>query len=347
MANNRIQANQSSYYFLLFCLIAAMVVVYFIIRPFLTPLILAAVFAFLFQPVYQKILNLTRKRAGLSALTTATIAIILVILPIILLGSVILKESTELYQVLVSQGNDGITKMVDNATDWVKSISPISQNFELNINQYVQQGLKILVQNLGNIFSSLAKILLHTFIFIIAFYFFLKDGRKLKDYFVSLSPLADSDDELIVSRLESIVSATIKGNLTIGLIQGVLTGIGFALFGIPNPALWGGVTAIAALVPGVGTALIITPAVIFLLLTGHTFEGIGLLAWGTVAVGLIDNLLGPKLIGRNTQLHPLAIFLAVIGGLAFFGPLGFILGPLAISVCLGLINIYFALKNKN
>ena len=180
--------------------------------------------------------------------------------------------------------------------------------------------------------------------FLIAFYFFLKDGKKLKNYIVALSPLDDSDDELIVSRLKLAVSAAMKGNLLIGLIQGTLTGIGFAIFGVPNAVLWGSVAVIAAFLPGIGTSLVLAPAIIFLFVTGNTFGGVGLLIWGIIAVGLIDNLLGPRLVGRGMQLHPLAVFVAVLGGLSLFGPLGFLLGPLAVSVCLALVDIYTSLK---
>ena len=180
--------------------------------------------------------------------------------------------------------------------------------------------------------------------FLIAFYFFLKDGSKLKDYFVELSPLDDKDDEKIISRLKQAVSATVKGSLSIGLIQGTLTGIGFAIFGVPNAVLWGTVAAVAALIPGVGTALIILPAILFLFVPENTFGAFGLLAWGLLAVGLIDNFLSPRLVGRGMKLHPLLVFISVLGGLAFFGPLGFLLGPLSVSVFLALIDIYFSIK---
>lgn len=338
--------NQQTSFFLLFCLTAALVVLYFIIKPFLAPLVLAAVFAFLFQPIYQKLLRFTKQRAGLAAFMATVTAMILVVLPIAFLGALIFKESSQLYQALASEDRSGLIEMVKNAADRIRATLSVSELFELNFSQYARQVLEVLVQNLGALFSSFAKILLNAFVFLIAFYFFLKDGRKLKDYFVALSPLSDKDDELIVSRLESAVSATVRGNLVIGLIQGTLTGIGFALFGVPNAVLWGSVAAIMALVPGIGTALVITPAIIFLFLTGNTFGGVGLLAWGLTAVGLVDNILGPKLVGRGMQLHPLAVFLAVLGGMAFFGPLGFLLGPLAMNVCLGLIDIYFSLKAR-
>ncbi len=339
--------HQHSNYFLLFCLIASIVVVYFILQPFLILLIVAAVFAFLFQPIYKKFLRLTRKRASLSAFITTIITIILVILPIAFIGTLILKEATGLYQALTGENRNDLVMVIEGVLDQARVILPIPETFEFNIDQYIRPGLEFLVQHLGGIFSSFAKIFLNLFIFITAFYFFLKDGCKFKNYLIALSPLDDKDNELIVKRLQSAVSAIVKGNLMIGLIQGALTGIGFMLFGVPNAVLWGSMAAIAALVPGVGTAIIIAPAVIFLFLTGNIFGGVGLLIWGLTAVGLIDNFLGPKLVGHGMQLHPLAVFLAVFGGLAFFGPLGFLLGPLFMSVCLVLIDIYSSLRTRN
>jgi predicted PurR-regulated permease PerM len=341
-----VNKNQNPHYFLLFALGALCLVVYFIARPFLGSLILAAVFAFLFQPIYQKHLRFLKEREGLAALATTIIAIIVIIVPISFLGTQIFKESNQLYQSLIREETEGLLGLIENIANQVRMVFPIPEEFKLNFNQYARQGLEVLIQNLGTVFSSIVKILLNTFVFLIAFYFFLKDGRKLKNYFVALSPLSDSDDELILLRLKSAVSAAVKGNLAIGLIQGVLTGIGFAIFGVPNPVLWGGVAAVAALLPGIGTALVTAPAIIFLFFTGNTFGGIGLLIWGITAVGLVDNLLLPKLVGHGMQLHPLAVFIAVIGGLAFFGPLGFLLGPLVISVFLTLIDIYFSLKTR-
>ncbi len=339
--------RQQSNYFLLFCLAASIVIVYFIIEPFLTPLVVAAVFAFLFRSVYERFLRLTKNRESISALITTALAMILVVLPIALLGTLMLKESLGLYQSLAVENRNDFVVVIERTLNQARNVLPIPETFELNISQYAKQGLEILLQHLGGIFSSFAKMLLSVFVFLTAFYFFLKDGHKLKNYLVALSPLEDKDDELIVGRLRSAVSATVKGNLTIGLIQGALTGVGFAIFGVPNAILWGSVAAIMALVPGIGTTLVIAPAVIFLFIVGSTFGGVGLLVWGMTAVSLVDNLLGPRLVGQGMHLHPLAVFLAVLGGLAFFGPLGFLLGPLFMSVCLVLVDIYFSLKTRS
>jgi len=338
--------SKSAIYFLLLCLAFVVAVVYFVIKPFLEPLILAAVFAFLFQPLYCKLLRFLRGRKGLAALATMIITIILVLLPIVFLGSQILKESRQLYDTLTSNGKESFNGVIENVMNKIHIFTLIPENFNIDFNRYLQQGLSTLVQSIGGIFSSFARMSLSFFVFLTAYYYLLKDGSRLKDYFVELSPLDDSDDELIISRLKLAVSSVVKGNLFIGLIQGTLTGIGFAFFGVPNPVLWGSMAAIAALVPGIGTAIVIIPAIIFLFLSGNNFGSAGLLVWGIIAVGLVDNFLGPKLVGSGMRLHPLAAFLAVIGGLSFFGPLGILLGPLAIGIFLALVEIYFSLKAR-
>jgi len=274
------------------------------------------------------------------------IAIILVVLPMALLGVQILKELNQLYQTIASGNKDSFLMVIDNSINWARGFFPVPDNFQIDFSQYLQRGIDTLIRNIGSIFSSFAGILLDFFVFLVAFYFLLKDGHKLKNYIINLSPLDDSEDEMIASRFKLAISSVVKGNLVVGLIQGALTGIGFTLFGVPNAVLWGSVAAIAALLPGIGTTLVLAPAIIFLFITGNIFGSIGLLIWGTIAVGLIDNFLGPILMGRGMQMHPLLVFIAIIGGITFFGPLGFLLGPLVMSPCLTIIEIYFSLKEQ-
>ena len=131
------------------------------------------------------------------------------------------------------------------------------------------------------------------------------------------------------------------------LIQGILTAVGFTFFGIPNATLWGSVAAITALIPGIGTALVLLPAILYLYFSGETLFAVGLLLWGMTAVGLVDNFLGPKLASYGMRLHPFLILLSVFGGVGFFGPLGFLLGPLVLSLLFALIEIYFAIKKEH
>ena len=184
------------------------------------------------------------------------------------------------------------------------------------------------------------------FVFLIALYCLFKDGDKLKENIISLSPLRDSHDETIFNKIIIAINSVIKGSLSVAIIQGILTSIGFAIFGVPNFILWGSIAAISALIPGIGTAMVILPAIFYLYFIGETFFAIGLLVWGIIAVGLVDNLLGPKLVGKGVKLHSFIILLSILGGIIFFGPLGFLLGPLVVTVLFVLSEVYFSISRE-
>ena len=173
-----------------------------------------------------------------------------------------------------------------------------------------------------------------------ALFYLLRDGRKLKNDIVMLSPLADNYDEKIFLKLRQAIRSIVLGSLVVGLVQGILTGIGFYLFGVPNPALWGSFAVIAALIPGIGTSLVIVPGIIYLFFVTSHLQALGMFIWGLVAVGLVDNFLGPMLVNRGVRVHPFLILLSVIGGLAYFGPIGFIAGPLVVALLVALLEIY-------
>ena len=339
--------QKSELYFLLILLAGISVLTFFIFKPFLYTLALAMVFATVLQPVYQKILGFTHGRRGLSALATTLFVIAFIFIPLYFLGIQIFQEARLLYSSLTEgAGKDNILNIFNSFRDSFQNYFPATQEFSFNIDQYLKLGLSWLLQHLGSIFGSFAKMAISSFLFLVALYYLLKDGQKLKAAIIALSPLPDADDEAISQKLRLAINAVMKGNLLIALVQGILTSVGFTIFGVPNAVLWGSVAAVAALIPGIGTALVLTPAILFLFFIGEVFSGVGLIVWGVVAVGLIDNFLGPKLVGRGMQLHPLIILLSVLGGIGFFGPIGFLLGPLTISLLFALLNIYSSLMGK-
>ena len=168
----------------------------------------------------------------------------------------------------------------------------------------------------------------------------MKDGTAWKKIIIKLSTHGNSEDEKIINRLVLAVNAVIKGYILIGIIQGILLGLGFWIFGVPHGALWGTVAAVASLIPTVGTALISVPAIIFLFLGDHTGAAIGLLAWAVVVVGLIDNFLSPLIVGTRINVSPILILFSVLGGISFLGPVGVLIGPLSVSLLYTLISIY-------
>ncbi len=326
-----------SFFFVL--AIVTTLLTFFILKPYLPALFLAVVLTITFRPLYNTLLRLTGGRAALSAILTVLILILIIVIPIFFFGFFIFRDAQDFYRDISDGGFD--TGIVLAWTEYIQSfVRQFFPGFSLDLIGYIRQGLGLFVQNLGSLFGKVFTALLQLFLMLLGVFYFLRDGRKFREHLILLSPLSDIYDKTILAKFETAVDSVVKGALSIALIQGVLSGIGFALFGVPSPMLWGAIAAITALIPGVGTALIIAPAVLYLLFFGSSFSAIGLLIWGVVAVGLIDNILAPLLIERSLNIHPFLILLSVLGGLTLFGPIGFLAGPVALALLFALFDIY-------
>jgi predicted PurR-regulated permease PerM len=340
-------SRKIQFYFLIVLIVGIFLLAYNIFSPFIYTLVMAVIFAVLFQPMQQKILKMTKDRMRIASLLTTLIVIVCIFLPLVILGVQITKEAKTLYLMIAENSNkDTISTLLKDNMKFLQVYFPNIKNFSLDVNNYLEQGLSWVIQNMGAIFSSIVALLFDFLLFLVALYFLLKDGRQMKKMILAVSPLDDRDDEMIFSKLEMAINSVIKGRLLIVLIQGVVAATGFTIFGVPNAILWGSVTVIAALIPGIGTSLVVIPALIYLFMTKHIVATIGLAIWGFGLVGLIDNVVGPKLMGRGMPIHPFLIFLSVLGGIAFFGPIGFLLGPLTLSMLFSLMEIYFALLKR-
>jgi predicted PurR-regulated permease PerM len=334
-------------YFILIVLAAALVLAFLIFKPFLAPLALAAIFAVVLLPVYSRIAKAFRGWKGFSAFLTVLVAAVGIILPVALIGSLIVREAASVYVALANgTGQTYVDTAVNAISAAVPGASTYLESFSANIETYAKGGLQWILGHAGAAFSGIAGIFFSLFIFLISLFYLLKDGPGIRKALTRYSPLGEADYQAITDRLSLAINSIVKGNLSIALLQGTVSGIGFALFGVPNPVLWGAVTAIAALVPGVGTPLVLIPAIGYLFLTGSTGAAIGLIVWGVLAVGLIDNLLGPRLVGKGMQVHPLIVLLSVLGGISFFGPVGLFLGPLTVSFLFAILAVRMEGKTK-
>ncbi len=343
---NNVKNKKPQFYFLLFLLIATLVLSFYVLRPFVSVFVLAIIFTVVFQPLYRRILKFCFNHESLAALLTTIIVAIIILTPLTFLGMRILQEVRQLYVSLIeSGGKDNFINVFDNLSENLRYYFFLPQAFSIDFGQYLKEGLNWLLNNLGALFSNFASILITSFIFLFSFYYLLKDGQKLKQTVIKYSPLADVDDEMILNKLELAISSVVKCNFTIAFLQGFLTTIGFTIFSVPNAILWGTAASLASLIPSVGTSLVFIPAIILMFVSGQVFSAVGLLLWGVLAVGLIDNFLGPKLIGRGMKLHPLLVLFSVIGGAVFLGPIGFILGPIILSLLFALLHIYFYVTN--
>lgn len=333
-------------YFLIVFLAGAALLTLEVFAPFLKPLALAAVFAVVLHRIFDRIVKVLHGWESTAALITVLIGVVMIIVPLSLVGVLVGNEARTLYTSLEGAGGGRtvVAQMILTANETyggvVPGLSSLAQNASVNVDSYTKQVLEWITGNAGGIFSGVSNLLLSLFIFFIALYYLLRDGKRVRKILIEISPLSDRDDSRILDRLELAVNSVIKGNLAIALVQGVMSTVGLALFGVPSAILWGAVSAVAALIPGIGTGLVILPIVGYLLFIGATTNALGLLIWGMVGVGLIDNFLGPKLVGRGMNLHPLLVLLSVLGGLVYFGPAGIFLGPLTVSLLFALLSIY-------
>ncbi len=325
--------------FFLAALGLVVVLLAWLIKPFVHALVLALVLAILVKPVYRRLRRWLGGHGTASALITV-IALCLIILAVIaLIGTQVAQETINLYNAYLDPSSSSplLEQLAAQIQNIAREISPF---ITIDLDSVRSQILSWLVEHVSNFFSGFAAVAINLFLMLLSLFYLLRDGAALRQGLVKTVPLPAGETEIILHRLETTVTSVIRGSLTVAVIQGTLSGIGFALFGIPQPVLGGSVAAIAALIPGVGTALVLTPAIVYLFWAGSLASALGLLIWGVLAVGLIDNLLGPVLVGRGVALHPFLILLSVLGGLAFFGLTGFILGPLVLSFFFALLTLY-------
>src|SRR3989344_2202222 len=330
-----LRSNETYFFFAL--LIITALLAGFMVLPFVTDLVLAAVFAVVFWPLRQWFAKRMPNRPGLAAGITALIALLIVLVPLNFFGIRIILEANTLYSHLV-QNRESIQEFFARATEWFGG--SVSLPVE-SIGEYATQGLRWLVSKAGAIFSELAGIFFHFVLWAVALYYCLKEGGRILQYIREVAPLPSGDDEKFFGRLESAVRSIVVGSLVIALLQGFLTGVGFALFGVANPVLWGFFAVIASMVPGVGAMIVTVPGALYLLASQNGLFGpVGLLLWGMLIVGTADNIARPFLLKRGVKVHQFLVLLSVLGGLAAFGPMGFVLGQLVLSLLFALLDIY-------
>ncbi len=326
---------QISFFFILFGIVSALA--FFVYQPFFQVIALAAIFAVLLLPFYKKILALFRGRKRMSATFVIVVTLVFIAIPLYFLGVQIFIESQSLYSSLQGNGTDFLSKLTLAVERPIQQIYP---SFSFELETHFRDFTDFVSKNIGPLVSGTAFAVFEIFIFILALFFFLKDGEGFVSAVTKISPLDDLYDKEILSKMQKAVNSILRGTLFIALIQGFLAGIGFFIFGVPNAALWGSFAAIGSLVPGIGTAAVVIPVVLYLAIIGSNAAAFGLLLWGALLVGLIDNILAPILYSKGIAVHPLFVFFSVLGGIAFFGSFGILFGPIILSAFIALLHIY-------
>ncbi|MEM8630653.1 MAG: AI-2E family transporter [Pseudomonadota bacterium] len=312
---------------------AALISVAFVgmIRAFLIALLLAAIAAAMARPVYLKIRTALGGRSMISAGLTLLLLGVAVIAP--LMGIVWLAAVQA--QGLVDAASTVIDDLRNRSPDdplpeWLPFrdyIGSRSAEITAKLGELASAAGGFAVSLLGSMTQGTARFFLDLFIFFYALFFFLQMDTPIMRQILGFSGLPEKTQHAFEERIVSISRATIKGTLLIGVAQGTLGGLGFAVAGIDGAAFWGVVMAVLSVIPGLGPLLILSGGVIWLFTQGAVVAATGLAIWGVAVVGTIDNILRPILVGRDTAMHDILILISTLGGLATFGAAGLVLGP--------------------
>jgi predicted PurR-regulated permease PerM len=334
--------------FVLLLVVAVTVLFLAVTWPFLKPLLLGALLAGLFHPLYRWISRLLGGRASLGAGLTLLVLLVLGLGPVSAFLGIVLQQALTMSDQAIPWLNQHLSAATTlNVNEWVAQRFPALAKYMPSQEQLLQQvgtAAKatgaFLVGFASRMTATTAAFVLNLFVMLYAMFFFFRDGHKILERIFYYTPLSDEDETRMLTQFASITRATVKGTLVIGIIQGALAGIAFWVAGIEGAALWGTIMTILSIIPGIGAALVWVPAVIILYVTGQYLTATLLAAWCAAVVGTIDNFLRPVLVGRDAKMPDLLILIGTLGGLFLFGPIGFIVGPIVCGLFLTVWDIY-------
>jgi predicted PurR-regulated permease PerM len=322
------------------CIILLGYLVFLLIQPFLTPLAWAAIFAAFFYKKHKKI-EARVGRTAAASIGTAAVTIIIVV-PFVMIGFAFIQEASQTIRSIdLSEGSSKGFDRVQLAWAWLQR-----QSFGRNLgplDQYIRQGAQraagILASGAGELFKNLVVMIVDLVIMLFALFFFFRDGEAIMGKLRRVLPFDPSFRERRIAETALLIRATITSGLAVALVQGAIGGVSFALLGIGAPIFWGVMMAFFALLP-LGAWIIWAPVAVWLLLTGETGRGVTLAIVGAGGISLVDNLLRPMLLAGQTQMNGLLVFISLLGGLAAFGLLGLVLGPIVMATTISFVDAY-------
>ena len=342
--------NSWSRWFFTVSILFALYGVYRLVQPFLIPIFLSVVLVVVAGPVYDFILGrLGPKRRALASALTCLLLILVLAVPFFLFVGLITSQAFHLYntvsELLTSQ------QLQDTFREGMGRLAPqyhklqaalgISQDEVLkHVGEAVRQVSGFLYSNLTALLTGMTNLFIGFALVVFVTFYLLMDGEAMMEKALSLSPLPREMNLQIKGDMLRSLRATLKGSVVLALINGTAGGLGFWIFGVPNALFWGTVMVFASVVPLVGTALVWVPGCIYLVVVGHSGQALGTALWCLVSSLTCDNVLRPRLIGGQTNLHPLLTFFSILGGLSLFGMVGLILGPLILAILLSLLEVY-------
>jgi predicted PurR-regulated permease PerM len=271
---------------------------------------------------------------------------LIVVLPAIFLISSVVQEGAAVYDKLES-GEINPGQYIEQIRTAFPSLQQTLSRFDIDIDSLKKNALnlgmssgKFIAQNLLSVGQNTFMLVLNICLMLYLSFFLLRDGPQLLELLIRALPLGDARERLLFAKFGEVTRATIKGNLVIAVVQGSLGGIIFGILGIPGALLWGVVMAVLSLIPAVGPALIWLPVSLYLFAIDENTKAIILIGFGAGVIGLIDNILRPILVGRDTKIPDYIVLLSTLGGLGLFGVNGFIIGPLVAALFMAFWGIF-------
>ncbi len=318
-----------------------LVLTFFLLKPLLLSIAAGLILAFVFIPSYRKLTEIVKSK-NFAAAIISFILILAILLPIWFFTPTAVEQSFRFYQ--AAQQIDFVS--------FLKSIFPsffASEQFSSEVGSIMKSFLSkttnLLQNSLTDIISKFPQIFLHFAVVFFTFFYAMRDNEKITEYVRSFLPFPKQIEDKLFNSSKGITIAVIYGQIIIGILQGLLVGIGFLIFRVPNTLLLTLLACLAGVFPVLGTTIVWLPVIIYLVVAGNTFAAIGILIFGLVSTS-IDNLLRPLFVSRRTNLPSSVILIGMIGGLFMFGILGIIIGPLIIAYLLIILELYRQ-HNKN
>ncbi len=350
MNDSQLRGRNFRHAFVLLLVAAISLLALAISWPFLRPLLLGAMLAGLCHPLYRWLVRCFRGRRSLASFTTLLILVAIAVGPLGAFAGVVISQAVEVSEKAIPwvRQQFGPSSRFD-VHDWLVSRFPVLAPYvpsQEAIVEHVGAAAKsaggYLVTAASRITAGTATFLLNAFVMLYAMFFFLRDGKAILEKVIYYIPLRHEDEVQMIERFASVTRATIKGTVIIGIVQGSLAGVALWLAGIEGAAFWGTIMVILSVIPGVGSALVWVPAVIYLFATDRILAATLVAVWCAAVVGTIDNVLRPMLVGKDAKMPDLLILVGTLGGLFLFGPIGFIAGPLVFGLFLTVWEIYGA-----
>jgi predicted PurR-regulated permease PerM len=332
----------------LLLLVAVTLAFGWILLPFFGAVFWGAVLAIVFAPLNRRVCRRLNGRENLAAVLTLTVILVLVVLPLAVVTSVLVQEGTSIYRRIQSGDLDFaryFEQIVAALPAWAASLlerlglNDIS-DLQRRLTASASQGGQAIVTRAFDIGQNTLDFVVSFFITLYLAFFLLRDGSGLARRIWSAIPLdADSKRDLSV-KFATVIRATVKGNILVAAAQGALGGIALWYLGVHGAVVWAVLMAFLSLLPAIGAAIVWLPVAIYFLVTGQVWQGIALIAWGTIVIGLVDNVLRPLLVGKDTKMPDYLVLISTLGGMALFGLNGFVIGPVIAAMFLAAWDIF-------